>query len=170
MKAATLKTVACSLSAAVLFSGCEGMTPGESAGTLGSLAGIAAGAGAAAAGVRPGQAAAIGLGVGAAVAAITYVVARHEANEQQRRVAEANARRAEAIRARRLAARKERKQTRYIAVRTARTPQSQGAASYMVYDTQKEKMVNDQVYDCKKKPPENEVAKFDNYEAECVGT
>ena len=31
-------------------------------------------------------------------------------------------------------------------------------------------MVNAQVCDCKKKPPENEVARFDNYEAERVGT
>ena len=170
MKTSTIKATACSLSIAVLFSGCEGMTPGESAATLGPLAGIAAGAGAAAAGMRPGAAAALGLGVGAAVAAITYVVAKHEANEQQRRVAEANAQRAAAIRARRIAAHKERARTRYIAVKTTRTKESQGAASYMLYDTDKKQLVNDQVYDCKKKPADNEVAKFDGYQAECVGT
>ena len=170
MKSSVLKTTALSVSVAVLFSGCQGMTPGESAATLGSIAGIAAGVGGAAAGMRPGQAAALGLGVGAAVAALTYVVARHEANEQQRRIAEANARRAAEIRAARIAANKEKKRTRYIAVKTSRTPQSQGAASYMVYDTQKKELVNDQVYDCKQKPKQNEVAKFDSYEAECVGT
>ena len=170
MNAYLFRTTACSLTAAMLLSGCEGMTPGESAGTLGALAGVAAGAGAAAAGMRGDQAAALGLGVGAAVAAITYVVAKHQANEQQRRIAEANAQRAAAVRARRMAARKERPKTRYIAVKTSRTPENKGAASYMVYDTQKDKLVNDQVYDCKKKPASGEVAKFDGYSAECVGT
>ena len=170
MKASTIKTTACALSIAVLLSGCEGLTPGESAATLGSIAGVAAGAGAAAAGMRPGQAAALGLGVGAAVGVLTYVVAKHEADEQQRRIAEANARRAAEIRARRIAANKERKKTRYIAVKTSRTPQSTGAVSCMVYDTEKKKIVNDEVYDCKKKPADGEVAKFDNYEAEYVGT
>ena len=145
MKPSILKMSACSISAALLFSGCEGMTPGESAATVGTSAGIAAGAIGAAAGLHTDQAVALGAGVGLLAAGITYAVAKHEATERQREVAEANARREYA----RHQAELRRKHVRYIAVKTSRTPESKGKTSCMVWDTQSEQVVGNTVYDTK---------------------
>lgn len=166
MNSHLVKISAMSVSVAFLFTGCEGMTPGESAGTVGAGTGIAAGLIGAAAGLRPGQAAALGAGVGLLAAGITYAVAKHEANERQRQVAEANARRAYASHQSEL----RRRHVRYIAVRTQRTHESKGEASCMVWDTQSEQLVGNSVYDCKTKPASGSTAKFDSYNAEYVGT
>ncbi len=159
------KLSALSVSVALLFTGCQGMTSGESAGTVGVGSGLAAGLIGAAAGLRPGQAAALGVGVGLLAAGITYAVAEHQANERQRQVAEANARRAYATHRAEIRRRK----VRYIAVKTQRTPQSQGKASCMVWDTQSEQLVGNKVYDCKSTPASGSTAKFDSYSAEYVG-
>jgi hypothetical protein len=166
MKATLIKASALSLSAAMLFSGCEGMTPGESAVTVGGISGVAAGLIGSAAGLNSGQAALLGAGVGLAAGAITYAIAKHEATERQRQIAEANARR---VYAKNRVALK-RKKVRYIAVKTSRTPQSKGAASCMVWDTQSEQIVGNTVYDCKTKPAAGSTAKFDSYNAEYVGS
>ena len=142
------------------------MTPGESAGSVGVGTGLAAGLIGSAAGMRPGEAAALGAGVGLLAAGITYAIAKHEANERQREIAEANARRAYAAHQAEL----QRKHVRYIAVRTSRTSQSQGEASCMVWDTQSEQLVGNNVYDCKEKPASGSTAKFDSYSAEYVGS
>ncbi len=166
MNANILKVSSMSVAVAFLFTGCEGMTPGESAGAVGVGTGLAAGLIGSAAGLRPGEAAALGAGVGIIAAGITYAVAKHEANERQRQVAEANARRAY------VAHRTEirRRNVRYIAVKTQRTPESKGEASCMVWDTQSEQLVGNSVYDCKTKPQPGSTAKFDSYSAEYVGT
>ena len=145
---------------------CEGMTPGESAAAVGSTAGIAAGLIGSAAGLNTGEAVALGAGVGVLAGAITYAVAKHEATERQRQVAEANARRAY------LAHRSElqRRKVRYIAVKTSRTPESKGTASCMVFDTHSEQIVGNSVYDCKTTPARGATAKFDSYSAEYVGS
>lgn len=165
MKFLLLRASTFSLSAVLLFSGCEGMTPGESAATVGTGAGIAAGAIGAAAGLRTDQAVALGAGVGLLAAGITYAVAKHEATERQREVAEANARRVYAKHHAELSRRK----VRYIAVKTSRTPKSEGSTSCMVWDTQSEQVVGNTVYDCKNAPSEGSTAKFDSYSAEYVG-
>ena len=166
MNANLLKVSAVTLSATLLLTGCEGLTPGESAGAVGATSGIAAGLIGSAAGLNTGQAAALGAGVGLLAAGITYAIAKHEATERQRQVAEANARRAY------IAHRSEirRKRVRYIAVRTQRNEKSKGAASCMVWDTQSEQLVGNTVYDCKDKPTSGSTAKFDSYNAEYVGT
>ena len=166
MNANLTKLTAMSVAVTFLFTGCEGMTPGESAGTVGVGAGLAAGLIGSAAGLRPGQAAALGAGVGLLAAGITYAVAKHEATERQRQVAEANARRAY------LAHRSEikRRNVRYICVKTQRNTESKGAASCMVWDTQSEQLVGNTVYDTKTKPAPGSTAKFDSYKAEYVGT
>ncbi len=166
MNSATLRLSAVSLSALVLFTGCEGMTPGESAGTVGVGAGLAAGLLGSAAGMNAGEATALGAGVGLLAAGITYAVAKHEANERQREIAEANARRAYAAHRAEL----RRQHVRYIAVRTSRTSQSQGQASCMVWDTQNQELVGNNVYDTKTKPQTGSTAKFDSYSAEYVGS
>lgn len=166
MKAPAIQLTALSLSATLLFSGCEGMTPGESAAAVGSTAGVAAGLIGAAAGLNTGESVALGAGVGLLAAGITYAVAKHEATERQRQIAEANARRAYAAHQTEL----RRKRVRYIAVRTSRTKESKGAASCMVWDTQSEQIVGNSVYDCKTAPAKGSTAKFDSYNAEYVGS
>ena len=166
MNTSVLKVSAFSISAVLLFSGCEGLTPGESAAAVGTSAGIAAGAIGAAAGLNTGEAVALGAGVGLLAAGITYAIAKHEATEQQRRIAEANARRAYARHQRELCANvtSATSRSRPRAARTAK-----GSASCMVWDTQSEQVVGNTVYDCKNTPQTGSTAKFDSYSAEYVG-
>ena len=166
MNSNTIRLTALSLSAAVVFTGCEGMTPGESGAAVGATAGVLAGALGAAAGLHPGEAAALGAGVGVLAGVITYAVAKHQADERQREVAEANARRAYAAHQAEL----KRKRVRYIAVKTTRNKESTGSTSCMVYDTQKQQLVNGTVYDTKTPPPKGSTAKFDSYSAEYVSS
>lgn len=142
------------------------MTPGESGAAVGAGAGILAGAIGAAAGLRPGEAAALGVGVGALTGIITYAIAKHQADERQRQVAEANARRVYAAHQ----SEYRRKKVRYIAVKTSRNKESTGATSCMVWDTQSEQLVGNTVYDTKATPQKGSTAKFDSYSAEYVSS
>jgi hypothetical protein len=166
MNAHTLKISAATIAAAILFTGCAGMTPGETGAATGVTAGLLAGGIGAAAGMNPGAAVALGAGVGLAAGVIAYVVAKHQADERQRQIAEANARRQYA--ARQAALRKQ--NARYIAVKTSRNSQSTGAASVMIWDTQSQKLVGDTVYDVKQTPQPGSTAKFDSYNAVYVGS
>ncbi len=166
MNPKTLRLSAATTAAAMFFSGCAGMTPGESAVTTGAVAGLGAGLIGAAAGMKPGQAALLGAGVGLAAGAIAYVIAKHQADERQRQIAEANARRAYASRQAQL----RKQQARYIAVKTSRNSESTGAASVMIWDTQNQKLVGDTVYDVKQTPQSGSTAKFDSYNAVYVGS
>ncbi len=168
MKPFAIRLTSTATAACLLLSGCEGMTSGESAATVGAVSGVAAGLIGSAAGLNTGQAAALGAGVGLLAAGITYAVAEHQASERQKAVAEANARRAYA----RLSAEKKaavRRRSRYIAVRTERSRESKGQASCMVYDTERGKVVNNTVYDCKDTPPRDSTVKFASYNATYVG-
>jgi hypothetical protein len=62
------------------------------------------------------------------------------------------------------------KKSRYIAVDTVREKDSVGAKSVMIYDTQTQQVVGNNVYDVKKAPKQGTVSKFDTYSAEYVGT
>ncbi len=166
MNPQTLKLSAATTAAAILFTGCAGMTPGETGAATGVSAGLLAGGIGAAAGMNPGAAAALGAGVGLAAGVIAYVVAKHQADERQRQIAEANARRQYA--ARQAALKKQ--NARYIAVKTSRNSQSSGAASVMIWDTQSQKLVGDTVYDVKQTPQQGTTAKFDSYNAVYVGS
>ena len=108
---------------------------------------------------------ALGAGVGLLAAGITYAIAKHEATERQRQVAEENARRAYARHRRNCAA------ARSATSRSRRSArsESQGKASCMVWDTQSEQVVGNTVYDCKDTPGAGSTAKFDSYSAEYVG-
>ena len=59
---------------------------------------------------------------------------------------------------------------RYIAVSTVREANSTGAKSVMVYDTQTQQVVGNNVYDVKTPPKDGDVGKFDTYTAEYVAT
>ena len=77
---------------ALAFSGCSNLTPGENAGVFGALTGAAVGIPLAAAGVDPAVTIPVTLGAAAVAAATAYVVAKHQADQEQRRIAEARAR------------------------------------------------------------------------------
>lgn len=170
MNARFVKVQSCVLAVGMATAGCSNLTPGESAGVFGGLAGVGAGIIAKASGASTGEALAVGAAAGVAVGAIAYIVAKHQATERQRAIAEARA--AQAYRAmppQRKASMKQKK-VRYIAVDTERNEQSKGKKSVMVWDTQNQEVVGNSVYDVEKTPAVGSTAKFDAYNAEYVGT
>jgi len=150
------------------MTGCENLSPAANGALFGTGAGALAGGVAKAAGASNSQAVAIGLATGTIVGVTAYVIAKHQATERQRRIAEERARLAyENAPAPQKA--KYRK-TRYIAVDTVREKNSTGAKSVMIYDTQSQQVVGNNVYDVKQAPKEGTVSKFDTYSAEYVGS
>jgi len=171
MKPGTLKTVALASSISLLVSACENMTPGENAAVFGTTAGVLAGGIARAAGASTGESIAIGAATGAVVAFTAYVIAKHQATERQRRIAEERAR----VYYGRLAPEKKvalkKKHVRYIAVDTEKNEQTAPNAkkSVMIWDTQNESLVGNNVYDVQSTPSTGSTAKIDTYSAEYVG-
>jgi hypothetical protein len=51
-----------------------------------------------------------------------------------------------------------------------REPDSKGAKSLMIFDTQTDQVVGNHVYDVKTEPKTGQVGKFETYSAEYVGT
>jgi len=171
MNPGTLRTVALSTSIALLVTACENMSPGENAAVFGTSAGLLAGGIARAAGASTGESIAIGAATGAVVAITAYVIAKHQATERQRRIAEERAR----VYYARLAPEKKaalKKRKRYIAVDTEKNEQTSPKAqkSVMIWDTQSETVVNNDVYDVQTAPSVGSTAKFDTYSAEYVGS
>jgi hypothetical protein len=123
--------------------------------------------------------------VGAVVAFTAYVIAKHQATERQRRIAEERAR----VAYRRLVAQRQseehrttqtsgghkakpaRKVPRYIAVDTAKDEHTspKAAKSVMIWDTQSQEIVGNNVYDIQSAPAVGSTAKFETYSAEYVG-
>jgi len=175
MNAKTLKTSCCIVTATLFVTGCENLSPGGNAAVAGVASGIGAGALARGLGASSGDSAAIGLATGAIVAATVYIIAKHQATERQRRIAEERARvaaaRMEAQRRRAVASKAPvKKKSRYIAVDTVKDEKSTGAKSVMIFDTQSQEIVGNNVYDVKTAPPKGSVAKFSTYSAEYVGS
>jgi len=167
MNVRLIKMTSAVLVSGLILSGCENMSP-ETQGTLAGLgAGALAGGVAKAAGMSDSSAVAIGMASGAAVGYGVYVLAKHQATERQRKVAEERARLAyQQMSAQRKASVRKH---RYIAVATVRESDSKGAKSVMVYDTQTQQVVGNNVYDVKQSPKEGTVSKYDTYTAEYVG-
>jgi hypothetical protein len=182
-----LKVVASVISLAVFTSACENLTPGENAGLFGGLTAVAVGVPLALAGVDPSIVIPVTAGAAVLVAGATYVIAKHQATERQRIVAEQRARlymakRAEATRlaAARSSSASDRtaKKTskpaaapRYIAINTEKSGATKSASgpSVMVFDTQSSQIVGNNVYDLKAQPKAGEPTKFDTYTAQYVG-
>ena len=104
----------------------------------------------------------------AGAATVTTIVAVHEATERQRQAAQEQAHFAQQLieqHGTRAA-----KKSRYIAVATLREPDSEGAKSLMIFDTQTDQVVGNRVYDVKTEPKTGQVGKFETYSAEYVGT
>ena len=168
MNAGLIKSSAAVLVAGLLLTGCENMSPEANGAVFGAGAGVLAGGLAAAVGASPAQAVAIGLATGTVAGVTAYVIAKHKATERQRQYAEERARLAyESASAERKA---QYRKKRYIAVDTVREKDSVGAKSVMIYDTQTQQVVGNNVYDVKQAPKEGTVSKFDTYSAEYVGT
>jgi hypothetical protein len=172
MKPGTLKTTSMIAAMALGASGCENLTPGENAAVFGGLSGIAAGTIARASGMSTGQALATGAAVGALVAVTTYVIAKHQASERQRKIAEE---RAQVYYGRMTVEKKatlKKKKVRYIAVDTENDHRTSPKAkkSVMIWDTQSETVVGNNVYDVEKAPRVGTTAKFETYSAEYVGS
>jgi len=172
MNSRTLKSVALATSIALLVAACENMTPGENAAVFGSTAGVLAGGIARAAGASTGESIAIGAATGAVVAFTAYVIAKHQATERQRRIAEQRAR----VYYGHLAPEKKmalkKKKVRYIAVDTEKNDQTSPKAkkAVMIWDTQSETVVGNNVYDVQNTPSVGSTAKFETYSAEYVGS
>ena len=120
------------------------------------------------AGLNVGQSIFAGIAAGAAVIAIAYIIEKHEASERQRRIAQQRAARAYVAHRTRIKQHK----ARYIAVDTEKNSKSSANAkkSVMIWDTQSQQVVGNEVYDVKSPPPVGSTAKFEGYQAEYVGS
>jgi hypothetical protein len=179
----SLKITAATLSVAVLSTACENLSPGENAAIAGGAAALAVGIPLAVAGVNPAVTIPVTLGATALAAGATYVIAKHQATERQRRVAEQRAR---LYMAQREAAEKQArtastqrsgkkssgtsKQSRFIAVKTEKEDFNKGQSAVMIFDTQSNQVVGNKVYDLKTSPKVGQTSKFDTYTAQYVGS
>jgi uncharacterized membrane protein YhiD involved in acid resistance len=172
-----LQTCAAVLTLAILASGCENLSPGENAAVFGTAAGLAAGIPLVASGVNPNIAIPVTAGAVAVAAVTAYIIAKEQASERQRKIAEQRARlylaRQEAEKkTHQAASTSKRKSTkpRYIAVKTVKEQNSKGSDQVMIFDTQSNEIVGNNVYDLKSPPKVGQTTKFDTYTAEYVGT
>ena len=173
---------------AVFTSACENMTPGENAAMFGGITALAVGIPLACAGVNPNIVIPVTAGAAALAAGVSYVVAKHQATERQRQVAEQRARlyMAQRAEATRIAAKSSTSGTsgsvakkttkpaatpRYIAINTEKSGTAPAASgpSVMVFDTQSSQIVGNNVYDLKSQPKAGQTAKVDTYPTQYVG-
>jgi hypothetical protein len=108
----------------------------------------------------------------AVVATVIYFIAKHEATERQRQVAETRARQSYAGMPAKRKADMKAKKVRYIAVDTERGQATSPKAkkTVMIYDTQTQKVASNNAYDVEKTPSVGSTTKIDNYSAEYVGS
>lgn len=108
----------------------------------------------------------------AVIASVVYFIAKHEATERQRQVAEMRARQSYARMSSKRKANMKAKKVRYIAVETERGQASSPKAkkTVMIYDTQTQRVASNNAYDVAKTPAVGTTAKIDNYSAEYVGS
>lgn len=182
MNSKVLQTVSAVLSLALFTSACENLTPGENAGIFGAAAGLATGIPLAVAGVDPAITIPVTIGAAALAAGAAYVISKQQATIRQRKIAEQRARiylakqeqeeklaAQKAANANAKAKSKPKKQSRYIAVATVKEETSKGKEQVMIFDTQSNEIVGNNVYDLKSAPQVGKTTKFDTYSAEYVG-
>lgn len=173
MKPGLLKPIALATSIALFSTGCADLTPGENAAVFGSTAGLLAGGIARAAGASTAESFAIGAATGAVVGITTYVIAKHQATERQRKIAEQRARVYQGkLASKPTSSGKTKKRPRYIAVDTVKDEKTSPKAkkAVMIWDTQSETIVGNNVYDVQNPPEVGSTAKFETYSAEYVGS
>ena len=91
MKSKLLQASATLVTVGILTSACENLTPGENAAVFGTAAGLATGIPLGASGVNPNIAIPVTAGAVAAAAVGAYIIAKHQATERQRKIAEQRA-------------------------------------------------------------------------------
>jgi hypothetical protein len=178
MKSKLLQASATLVTVGIFTSACENLTPGENAAVFGTAAGLATGIPLVASGVNSNIAIPVTAGAVAAAAVGAYIIAKHQATERQRKIAEQRARlyiaRQEAARhaaaSQPSSAKKKVSKPRYIAVKTVKEQNSKGKDQVMIFDTQSNEIVGDNVYDLKTTPQVGQTSTFDTYTAEYVGT
>ena len=108
----------------------------------------------------------------AVVATVVYFIAKHEATERQRQVAEMRARQSYAHMSPKRKEGLKSKKVRYIAVDTERGQKSSPKAkkTVMIYDTETQRIASNNAYDVEKTPSVGTTAKIDTYSAEYVGS
>ena len=122
--------------------------------------------------------------MGAGVVRAIVIIAKYQATERQRRIADQRARAsyAKLVRQRvpesrqtaagpttKARAKTRKKLPRYIAVDTEPDARSKTGKSIMLWDTQSEEVVGNNVYDVETTPRPLETARFQTYSAEYVG-
>jgi hypothetical protein len=131
-----------------------------------------------AANAQTGEAFATGANTGTISSATTFIIAKHQATQRQRQVAVQRAQAAQKKLVKRQAAAapnapkaQKKKLPRYIAVETVReastSPKAKGVV--MIWDTQAEEIVGNNVYDISNPPPVGATSRFETYSAEYVG-
>ena len=182
MNLAARFTMISAAGAALLISACETLPPGETEAPFASNSAAAAGTIARAAGANTTEAFVAGSSVSVAATATVRVIARHQATQRQRQIAEQRARIAQAKlhaqRQREAAAAKKsgrryvaKKRPRYLAVDTEKNQETAPGAkkAVMIWDTQSEQIVGNNVYDVESTPAIGQTARFETYSAEYVG-
>ena len=108
----------------------------------------------------------------AVVATVIYFIAKHEATERQRQVAEMRARQSYARMSAQRRANLKKKKIRYIAVDTEKGAKSSPKArkTVMIYDTETQKIASNNAYDVAQSPSVGSTTKIDSYSAEYVGS
>lgn len=185
MHTGTLRFAALAAGSALAFSSCTPLSPEETGGP-GPFAG-GGGARAAstmhtAATASTGEAFATGANTGTVSSATTFIIAKHQATQRQRQIAIQRARAAQKKIVQRQARAttptaaaapkaKKKKLPRYIAVDTVReaTTSPKAKKVVMIWDTQAEDIVGNNVYDISNPPPVGATSRFETYSAEYVG-
>ncbi len=172
MNMQTVRLSAITVTCGLFLGGCAQMTPGENAAVFGAIGGAAAGGIARAAGMSTSESILTGLAAGAVIGAVTYVVAKRQATERQRRIAEERARRTYAAMSQKRKVEMKQKKVRYLAVDTEKDERTSPKAekSVMIWDTESQQVVGNNVYDIDEAPKVGSTAKFETYSAEYVGT
>lgn len=174
------KSISLLLAAALSASGCQNMEPGENASVFGGLAGAVTGIALGASGVDSAITIPATAGAALLTGAGAYIISKSQATAQQRKIAEANARAAVA----KMEAQKKKaagsassrtakaaKKPRFIAVDTVASKESpEGSSQVMVYDTQSNQIVGNNVYNLGEKPKVGSNTSYDTMTAQYVGT
>jgi hypothetical protein len=106
-----------------------------------------------------------GIEAASRVTARYYWVAKYAATPQQRDVAEAHGRAA----VREMKQRQVKPKSRYIAVTTKRDNRAKTSTNVMLFDTESERIIGNDVYDLNERPPAQETLKFETLSATFVG-
>jgi hypothetical protein len=169
MNSRILRTTCATLSLALALGGCS--SSNEEPGVYSGVSGASAGA-LVRAGSGPSDTMVAGASVGRTAIVTIQIIAKRQASQRQRKVAEE---RAKAFQARITPEKKavmKKKKVRYIAVDTVKDERTTAAAkkNVMIWDVESEQIVGNNVYDVESTPSVGQTAKFETYAAEYVGT